>query len=105
MAREVMMKRGYDPVEELVTMAQDPNTPFLERKDIASFLAPFMYPKLSAIEMAVETGSTSVKDAQSEIMRRIMENPELADAAQRISLMASDVILGVEAVGVEGRVQ
>lgn len=92
-AREVMQRHGYDPVAELMRNALDENVSGEVKREIAMFLCPYMYPKLAtvAVESEVEVVNNSL--SQSELMARILENPDLCDAAQRISLVAAELFL------------
>ena len=89
-----MQKWGYDPLEVIVQAAQDPNTSQDTKLEIATVLLPYMYPRLSSIEVQAEVEvSDKNRPDQGELMRRILANPELADAAQRLALEASSVLL------------
>jgi hypothetical protein len=88
-----MQKFGYDPIEELVKLAQDPNASGETKYGVAGVLLPYMYPKLSSVMMEAEVTTNDTVETQNYFMRRILENPELADAAQRISLAAADALL------------
>jgi hypothetical protein len=88
-AREAMMKFGYDPLETMVIIAQDDQTAGHVKLQIAETLLPYMYPKLSNVTVETTGDSSSNADSQAILLRRILENPELADAAQRLSIAAS----------------
>jgi len=91
-AREAMQKFNYDPLETLVMFAQDQQTPRDDKLKIAETLLPYMYPKLSNITLEGEV-STSNSENQASLLRRMLSNPELADAAQRLSLAAAEIAL------------
>lgn len=95
-----MQKWGYDPLEVIVQAAQDPNTTQDTKLEIAQVLLPYMYPRLSSIEVQAEVDvNEKNRPDQNELMRRILANPELADAAQKLSLEASSVLM------LEGKVE
>jgi hypothetical protein len=52
-----------------------------------------MYPKLSNVTVEGEITSNVTAESQTALLRRVLENPELADAAQRLSLAAAESIL------------
>jgi hypothetical protein len=92
-AREAMQKFAYDPLQTLVLFAQDSNTNNDTKLHIAEVLLPYLYPKLSNVTMEGEVVSTVTVEAQASLLRRVLENPELADAAQRLSLAAAEAAL------------
>ena len=92
-AREAMQKFAYDPLQTLVLFAQDSNTNDDTKLHIAEVLLPYLYPKLSNVTMEGEVVSTVTVEAQASLLRRVLENPELADAAQRLSLAAAEAAL------------
>lgn len=92
-ARTTMQAFGYDPIEELIRIAQATGTNNDTKIAIAQGLTPYMYPKLGAIEVQ-NVGDESVGvDARRELATRILSDPKLADAAHSISLAAADVLL------------
>ena len=95
-AREIMQRYGYDPLETMVLTAQDPSTTKQEKLEIAQVLLPYIYPKLAtiAVETEVEIGSSQL--AQASLMRRVLEDSELADAAARLSLAAAEASLSAD---------
>ena len=92
-ARENMQKYGYDPLDVLVQFAQAPATSDATKMEIAEMLLPYMYPKLSNIAVEGELNTSVAVESQAALLRRVLENPDLADAAQRLSIAASMVIL------------
>lgn len=92
-AREAMQRHGYDPIDVMVQCSQDPNTSQDTKLDIARTLMPYMYPKLSNVTVESEVTSNERQETQSSLMMRILGNPELADAAQRLSIAAADAAL------------
>jgi hypothetical protein len=92
-AREVMQRHGYDPITELMRSAMDENVSGEVKRDIAMFLTPYMYPKLATVAVESEVEVTNNSISQNELMARILENPDLCDAAQRISLVAAEIFL------------
>ena len=56
-------------------------------------LLPYMYPKLSNITIEGEITTNTTAESQAALLRRVLENPELADAAQRLSLAAAEAAL------------
>lgn len=92
-AKEAMQKFGYDPLEVMVLHAQDANTSTDVKLEIAGVLLPYMYPKLSSIAIEGELNTSATSDAQAELFRRVMSSPELADAAQKLSLAAAEAAL------------
>lgn len=98
-AKEAMQRFNYDPLEVLVMHAQSANTPNDTKMKIAETLLPYMYPKLSNIVVEGEIVNNSVAESQSALLRRVLANPELADAAQRLSLAAAESALEFDAGG------
>jgi hypothetical protein len=104
-AREAMMRLAYDPMDELVNIAQTAASPIVKQQ-IAEILLPYMYPKLSAVTVEAEVESKAVGVDQTELMQHILEHPELADAAQKIALAAAGLSMSAELDGYSGgRVQ
>lgn len=99
MAREATQAFGYDPLEVLVHTAQDSNSSVITKTEIAMFLMPYVYPKLSSVMLEGEVEITNTSEQQANLMRRILENPELADAAQRLSIAAAEASLENEMDG------
>lgn len=87
-AREAMQVHGYDPLDQLVQFAQAESTSGETKLKIAETLLPYMYPKLSSITLDAEVSGTS-HAPQAVLLRQILANPELADAAQKLSVAAS----------------
>lgn len=102
MAREATQRYGYDPLEVLVNQAQDSNTGPQVKTEIAMFLMPYVYPKLSSVMVEGEMEVRNTSEQQASLMRRILENPELADAAQRLSIAAAEASLEND---IEGLIQ
>lgn len=92
-AKEAMQKFNYDPLEVLVRFAQDAQTNNDTKMHIAETLLPYMYPKLSNVTVDGEIVTNSTAESQAALLRRVLENPELADAAQRLSLAAAEAAL------------
>jgi hypothetical protein len=92
-AREAMQKFNYDPLEVLVLVAQDQQTHNDTKLRIAETLLPYMYPKLSNVTLEGEVGVSQSVESQAALLRRVLDDPELADAAQRLSIAASMAIL------------
>ena len=92
-AREAMQKLGYDPLEVLVRFAMDTATNNDVKLHVAETLLPYMFPKLSNITVDGEVHSTITADTQASLLRKLLENPELADAAQRLSIAAAESAL------------
>jgi len=104
-AKEAMQRFNYDPLEVLVRFAQDPATHNETKLKIAETLLPFMYPKLSNVTVEGELQTTSTAEVQASMLRRILENPELADAAQRLSIAAAEAALETDIGDTSGMVQ
>jgi hypothetical protein len=98
-AREAMQRHGYDPIDVMVQCSQDPNTAQETKLDIARTLMPYMYPKLSNVTVESEVSNNERQETQSSLMMRILANPELADAAQRLSIAAADAALEYDSAG------
>ena len=102
-AKEVMQRLAYDPLEVLIQCASEPSAPAEVKREVAEYLMPFMYPRLSNMEVQAEVETSEVnRPNEQDLMRRILSNPELADAAQKLSLEAAGVLL---ADGAEGTIQ
>jgi hypothetical protein len=107
-AREVMQKFNYDPLESLVMLAQDAGTNAGVKQEIATTLLPFIYPKLASVTLDGEVNTSITATSQAALLRKVLEDPALADAAQRISLAAAEASLEQEtneALGMGGFVQ
>ncbi len=91
-AKETMQKLAYDPLEEMIRASQEPGANVALKLEIAQALMPYMHPKLSNVEVQGEMDTTVHQPNSREMMEKIMANPELADAAQKLSLLASDVL-------------
>lgn len=100
-AREAMQKFGYDPLETLVHFAQDASTSNDTKQRIAETLLPYMYPKLSNMTLEGNVTTSPAAESQAALLRRVLEDPELADAAQRLSIAASMAALESEVGGEE----
>lgn len=90
-AKETMQRLAYDPLEEMIRMAQATDNPAV-KMEVAQSLMPYMHPKLSNVEVQGEMDTTVHQPNARDMMERILANPELADAAQKLSLVASDVL-------------
>ena len=88
-----MQKFGYDPLEVLVQFAQEPLTPNDTKIHLAEVLLPYLYPKLSNVTMEGEVVINQTAEQQASLLRRVLENPELADAAQKLSIAAANAAL------------
>jgi hypothetical protein len=97
-AKEAMQRFNYDPLESLVLFAQDAGTNNDTKMHIAEVLLPYMYPKLSNVTVEGEIVSNTSAESQAALLRRVLDNPELADAAQRLSLAAAEAALESEDV-------
>jgi hypothetical protein len=96
-ARETMMRHGYDPMEVLVQHAQSETASADVKLDLAKVLLPYMYPKLSNVTMEAEVTNKDNSESRVMLLQKILGNPELADAAQRLSIAAAEVALNVDA--------
>ena len=92
-AKETMQKYAYDPLETLVLFAQEAGTNNDTKMHIAEVLLPYLYPKLSNITVEGEITTNTTAESQAALLRRVLENPERADAAQRLSLAAAEAAL------------
>lgn len=92
-AREAMQRFAYDPLEVLVQYAQDSATSVDRKVEIAEYLLPYMYPKLSNVTLEGEVTVSQTAEQQAALLRRVLENPELADAAQRLSIAAAEAYI------------
>ncbi len=92
-ARETMQKLMYDPLEALVLFAQDDKSSPDTRLHIAEVLLPYLYPKLSSLTLEGEVTVNQTAEQQASLLRRVLEDPELADAAQRLSIAAANAML------------
>jgi hypothetical protein len=79
-----MQRKGYDPVEELVDIAQS-NISLDLRCEIAKTLAPYMYPKLNAVTITREDDSAFV-ESNVNMLNLVMQSPDLTAAAQTIGV-------------------
>lgn len=102
-AREAMQRFNYCPLEVLVHFAQDPSATNDSKMRIAETLLPYMYPKLSNMTLEGEVNVSQNQESQAALLRRILEDPDLADAAQKLSIASSMMFL--ESEEVSGSVQ
>jgi len=84
MVREIMQRKGYDPIEELVDIAQSAVS-VETRCEIAKILAPYMYPKLNAVTISHEEQSPLIEQ-EVNVLNLVMSTPELREAAQAIGV-------------------
>jgi hypothetical protein len=87
-AREAMQAFNYDPLTELVQLAQATDNNGI-KQEIAVVLLPYLYPRLSNMALEGEVVVGKSQESQAALLRRVLEDPELADAAQRLSVAAS----------------
>ena len=87
-AKEAMQKLNYDPLEVLVMCAQEAADNLTKAK-IAETLLPYMYPKLSNVTMDGEINVSQNAVSQAALLRRVLADPDLADAAQKLSVAAA----------------
>lgn len=92
-AREAMQAYNYDPLQSLVQFAQAADTAPAIRMHIAEVLLPYVYPKLSNVTLDGEVTTTVNAESQANLLRRVLEDPQLADAAARLSLAAAEAAL------------
>ena len=98
-AKEAMQRFNYDPLETLVLFAQDAGVNNDTKMHIAETWLPYMYPKLSNVTVEGEVVASTTAESQVNLLRRVLANPELADAAQRLSLAAAEAALESEGGG------
>lgn len=92
-AREAMQSHGYDPIQEMIKIVQGENVSLETRKEVALALMPYSYPKLSNVEMQGEMENVNINaPSSSDMLKRILSDPDLADAAQKLSLEAADLL-------------
>jgi hypothetical protein len=91
-----MQKHAYDPLEELVLMAQSPGMGFDQKKEIAEVLLPYAWPKLASVALEGKLDVGRGDEAQSALLQKILSDPLLADAAQRLSVAAAQATLESE---------
>lgn len=90
-AKEAMQSLNYDPLEVLVKYAQESGTSPAAKCEVAMALLPYMYPKLSSMTIEADVlVDNQASNARNALMRRVLENPELADAAARLSIAAAE---------------
>jgi hypothetical protein len=85
-ARELMVKTNFDPLEALLRIAKNRRTPLELRIKAAAAAVPFLYPKLST------TFIHSRREADisiTQVQQMAFENPLVAEAMERISLAIS----------------
>ena len=82
--REIMQRRGYDPIEELVDIAQNSTSSEI-KFEVAKTLAPYMYPKLNAMTVTQDTASP-VEEKEVNMLNLVFASPELRDAAHTIGI-------------------
>ena len=92
-ARTTMQTLGYDPLEVLIKVSNAPDCPKDVQREIAMDLMPYLYPKLSNVEINAEVDQTNHAPDHVELLRRVLASPELADAAQMLSLEAADLLV------------
>jgi len=52
--RELVAARGYDPIDELVTISRDHRTPLEMRVQIHLEICPYIYPKRKPADLSIE---------------------------------------------------
>lgn len=104
-AREAMQRHGYDPLDQLIMFAQCDKTSLDDKKHIAEVLLPYMYPKLSNVTIEGEVNTSASQESQARLLRQMLSDPELADAAQRLSIAAANAALESEMAESTGRIQ
>jgi len=90
--REIMQKLGYDPIEEMVAIAQDPGVALDVKTDLHKALAPYMYPRLNNLTLSGDEDGGPVR-MEVDFVRRILDDPALVEAAQILGLAAADAAL------------
>ncbi len=103
-AREAMQRVGYDPIDELVKIAQSDGLSLTGKKEVAEILLPYMYPKLSAVVMDADVTINDDREMQEAMMMKMLSDPTLADAAAKLSLAAADCAIE-ESIAKSGRQQ
>lgn len=77
-ARLVLEDLGSDPVEMLArTMADEANVPLDVRVECAKALLPYVYPKLSAVEVSGPDGDPVKVEHEHALVMRMMQDPVL----------------------------
>jgi hypothetical protein len=77
-ARVVLEDLGSDPVAMLAkTMKDEANVPLDVRVECAKALLPYVYPKLSAVEVSGPGGDSVKVEHDHTLVMRMMQNPAL----------------------------
>lgn len=73
---------GENPVEYLLRVMRDPKKPDELRVEAAKAVAPYLQPKLSAVEMTQHDPADTYTDAELRVMMNdlLHESPELKEA-------------------------
>ena len=82
--------------EVLVQFAQESSTNLDTKLHIAETLLPYMYPKLSNITVEGDFAPSISTESQAVLLQKVLGSPELADAAQRLSIAAAGSMIDGE---------
>ena len=58
------LDKGASPIEFLISVFRDPTVPLKERMQAAKDVAPYMHPKLSAVEAPAKDGREALPEKQ-----------------------------------------
>lgn len=84
--REYLDEINTNPIAELIKLARQKKTPIEIRAKCWAEVAKFAYPKLSTVALHHSGEVTH----NHQIFKTIMNNPELAEMAERLALAAAD---------------
>jgi hypothetical protein len=83
-ARQILEEHGADPVEMLAKTMSDEMVPLDLRTDCAKALLPYVYPKLSAVEVSGPNGDAVRVDHQNDLCIRLMSDDIIVERLEAI---------------------
>jgi hypothetical protein len=83
-ARQIIEEHGADPVEMLAKTMNDEKVPLDLRTDCAKALLPYVYPKLSAVEVTGRDGDAVQVEHDSALLRMMREDDALVERVEAL---------------------
>lgn len=83
-ARQILEDHGADPVEMLAKTMKDEQVPRDLRVDCAKALLPYVYPKLSAVEVTGRDGGAVQVEHDHELCMRLMADDVVVERLEAI---------------------
>jgi len=83
-ARQILEEHGADPVVMLAKTMSDEKVPLDLRTDCAKALLPYVYPKLSAVEVTGRDGEAVKVEHENDICLRLMSDDIIVERLEAI---------------------